>query len=167
MKKLFLLFLFCSIFALGCSKETNNTSFDETESENSISENSINEVNDDNAANKALRIGTEQSDTGNFNAAVDTYTKALEQIKDNANLYVDRARAKIELGDLDGALDDINKGLEVNEEAWLYVERATIYNMKGETELALEDYKKATSLKPNIDFAKDSATDLETQPEEN
>ena len=126
MKKLFVLFLFCSIFALGCSKETNNTSFDETESENSI-----NEVSDDNAGNivasEALRIGMEQCTAGNFNAAIDTYTKAIEQVKDNANLYVDRSRAKIELGDLDGALDDINKGLELNEAGWIYAERAAVY----------------------------------------
>ena len=149
MKKLLVLVLFCCIFTLGCNKA------DEVNSEK------------DSITREALDMGMKQSDLGNLEAALATYTKAIEQVKDNANLYVDRGRVKSELGDLDGALDDINKGLALSEEGWIYAERAVVYKMKEENKLALEDYKKALSLDPSMDWVRDVIKKLESQPEGN
>ncbi len=154
MKKLFILFLLCSIFALGCNKS------DEVNSD---------EVNieENNFIGEALDTGMKQLNSGDFEAALATYTKAIEQVKDNASLYSDRGRVKKDLGDFDGAIEDINKALELSEEGWIYTERADVYDRKGENELALQDFKKALSLDPSMNWVKDILKDSETQPEGN
>ena len=174
MKKLFILFLFCGVFALGCSKETNELTFGEmSEDEISEDETSENEINgtivsvEDPIVNKVLETVMKQLNAGDFNAALDTYTKAIEQVKDNPILYTCRGKLKKELGDFDGAIEDINKALELSEEGWIYAERADVYDTKGENKLALQDFKKALSLDPSMDWVKDILKDSETQPEGN
>ncbi len=179
MKKLFILFLFCGVFALGCSKETNELTFDEM-SENEVSENEVSEDEvsedetdgnivsvEDPVIKKVLETGKKQLNAGDLNAALDTYTKAIEQVKDNPILYTCRGNLKKELGDFDGAIEDINKALELSEEGWIYTERADVYDRKGENELALQDFKKALSLDPSMNWVKDILKDSETQPEGN
>lgn len=164
--------LSCGVFILGCNKpsdEVNEVAFEEevvsediggTEENNAEVSDQQNQ-GDSNVVDEAIRVGTEQRESGNFKAAIETYTKAIEQDSNNAGLYADRGRAKRDSGDLDGAIEDETKALELSQEAWLYAERAVSYQVKGEKDLALQDYKKALSINPDIDWIKQSIKDLE------
>lgn len=166
MKKILVLMLFCGVFVLGCSKaqdEVNEVPVDETVSEGyDVDENlDANEQND--VVSEALRVGMEQYNAGDFAAAIDTYTKALETVGDNVSLYTDRGRAKRDSGDIDGAIADVSKALELNQEGWIYAERGVAYSAKGEKELALQDFKKALSMDPSISWVADSIKELESK----
>lgn len=168
MKKILVLMLFCSVFVLGCSKaqeETNEMFVDETVTESfEVDENlDVDNEQDIGVVNEALRVGMEQYNAGDFAAAIDTYTKAIETAGDNISLYVDRGRAKRDSGDIDGAIGDVSRALDLSQEGWIYAERGVAYSAKGEKELALQDFKKALSMDPSISWVADNIKELESK----
>ncbi len=170
MKKILVLMLFCSVFVLGCDNSNNEIDemmFEEEVISNDVGQNNNQEnqnIDDMDIVSEALRIGMEQYNAKNFDGAIETYTKAIEQVPNNAGLYADRGRAKRDSGDMDGAIQDVSKSLELNpNEGWIYAERAVIYRAKGEIALALKDYKKALELDPNMDWVKQAIQELEAE----
>lgn len=166
-KVLFILLCCCSIFILGCngiSDEFDEMSFDEVLRDIEYVNNNQQNQNNNDIVKNALTSGMEQRNAGNFDVAIEIYTKAIELVPNNAGLYADRGRVNREKGDLDSALEDVNKALDLSpEEGWIYAERAVAYQVKGEKELALRDYKKALELDPNIDWVKQSIQKLEEE----
>ncbi len=75
--------------------------------------------------------------------------KIIENFLDNDNYSFIRGKNKLDLGDLDGALRDVNKSikLEPNDDA-SYNLRALIWVEKGEYQKAIEDFSKVIEITP-------------------
>ena len=71
--------------------------------------------------------------------AIQDYTIAIERMP-KAEYYVNRGAAYAKLGNVDLALKDLNKGLELDP-SWKvgYLNRSIMYNMQGNFDLALKD----------------------------
>jgi len=78
------------------------------------------------------------------------YDDLIKKSPDIELAYNNRGQAKVNIGDYDGALEDINKALEINPE---YVEafynRGVIRGKIGDLEGALADCESALDLRPN------------------
>lgn len=136
MKKFLLFILFCGILFIGCEKTVNDKNLQEKVQDNidEIVDKTIDDFNYGNISPaEALKI----------------FTNIIEQKNGDVhvNLYVERGKIKKELKDYEGALEDINKGLEVNPEAWMYVERGGVKILLNDLEGALEDMNKGLELK--------------------
>src|SRR5215468_2684176 len=67
-----------------------------------------------------------------------------------AATYIDRGLAKQKKGDLDGAMADYNKAIELNpKSATAYNNRGAIRSTKGDLNGALGDFNQAIRLNPN------------------
>lgn len=88
------------------------------------------------------------SEKGNYSAAVDCFTKALET-EENPEIYYERGLAYFHLKAVDSALNDMNKAQELDpENPYRYSSRAYIKDKMGDLEGAMDDYKKAIELDP-------------------
>src|SRR5258705_124712 len=68
---------------------------------------------------------------------------------DVANEYINRGNARYGKGDLDGALADYDKAIELNpKDALAYYNRGNVKDKTGDVDGALADYGKAIKLKP-------------------
>lgn len=92
--------------------------------------------------------GLEHAEGGNYSAAIDCFTRALET-EENPHIYYERALACFHIMDNQSALADMNKAQELDpENPYRYSSRAYIKDRSGDTEGAIEDYKKAIELDP-------------------
>ncbi|XP_011551141.3 tetratricopeptide repeat protein 12 [Plutella xylostella] len=66
-----------------------------------------------------------------YDRALSCYNKAIEQIKDNSNLYCDRALTNIKLGNFEKVLPDCDWALRINEKSF----RARLYRARAHKEL--------------------------------
>jgi tetratricopeptide (TPR) repeat protein len=83
---------------------------------------------------------------------VEAYRKAADQ--DYAEVYSNRGDAKIRKGDLDGAIADYNKAIELKPDlAVAYYNRGTAKRAKGDLDGAIADYNKGIELKPDLAVA--------------
>lgn len=137
MKKILVLVLFCSVLIMSCKKV-----MDDNASPEEI-KNNQNEIVDQ--AIDDLIYGNITADE-----ALNILTKAIEQNKGNGIewLYVERGKIKRDLQDFEGALEDMNKGLEIKPEAWMYVERGGLKIKLQDFEGALEDMNKGLEMAP-------------------
>ena len=55
----------------------------------------------------------QQIDTGDFDAAIKSYTEAIKLHEQDAYLYASRGQAKSEKGDIDGALEDFDQAIDI------------------------------------------------------
>ena len=58
-------------------------------------------------------LGNAKAKVGDFNGAINDFTKAIELDSENAEVYYSRGAAKFLLGDRTGALKDLNKAGEL------------------------------------------------------
>jgi tetratricopeptide (TPR) repeat protein len=98
---------------------------------------------------------TEEQNAGRYDAAVATWTKAIELGtlgKDNlAIAYIRRGVAYREKKQYDRAIEDYNKAIELNPgDARVYVGRAAVYSMNGQYDRVVEDCSKALELDPKL-----------------
>jgi len=83
-------------------------------------------------------------DLGQYSNALDIDTRAVNLSEDPALPYNNRGYVKYKLNDLDGALADINKSLEIYPtNAYAYRNRALVYIARNKTDLACADLKEA------------------------
>jgi len=88
----------------------------------------------------------EETDTPSIK--IEYYTKAIE-LDANYLLYYYRGSAFADIENLDEALKDYNKAIELNkEDAYIYICRGYIFSIKGQEEDAIKDYTKAIELDP-------------------
>lgn len=86
---------------------------------------------------------------GEFQAAVDLYTRVINDDARNIDAYLARAEANTRLGQFDEALADFERVLRIDENNVLaYNNRGNHYARQGEFLLALEDYNRALELAP-------------------
>ena len=102
--------------------------------------------------------GWAYSDLGEYQKAIDDYTKAIEQLDPKTNpihkglgsfLYYKRADAYGNLGEYQKAIDGFSKAIEINPKYGdAYCKRADAYSDLGEYQKAIDDYTKTIKLNP-------------------
>jgi len=88
------------------------------------------------------------------------YALAIEREPDEAVSYINRGWFRFSTTNLEGALADYSKAIELDPDPGYYGVRAKIYWAIGQSELALADYRKAFELAPSQDTAIDLANML-------
>lgn len=118
------------------------------------------DVNQSKEAVKALEAGVEALKAGEFQKAVDAFTRAIEIGDMNAQnekaAYMNRGIAYGQLKQCQSAVPDFDKALEIGgDDALGYVQRAECQSELGQTAPAVADAKKAVAMTPdNADYAK-------------
>jgi len=103
------------------------------------------------ANNQSINSGHKKMKEGNYKDATEYYTKAIEELPNYAYAYGFRAWAKMETGDLEGALVDVNKAIEMKDDAHdFYLWRSQIYREMGRVEEANIDDIKWKELKKKL-----------------
>ena len=106
----------------------------------------------------------EHAEKGEFDAAFNDYSKAVEMKGDDANLYVKRGRTLVSLKSYDRSVKDFDKAIELNPKtAIAFFNRGASFEKLGDTQKALADYKKAAQLDETNEAAKAEAKRLQDQ----
>jgi tetratricopeptide (TPR) repeat protein len=102
--------------------------------------------------------GWAYSDLGEYQKAIDDYSKAIEQLDPKTNsvhkllgsfLYYKRADAYGNLGEFQKAIDGFSKVIELDpKDVYAYFKRAIAYIDLGEYQKAIDDYTKTIKLNP-------------------
>jgi tetratricopeptide (TPR) repeat protein len=88
---------------------------------------------------------------GDFNDAIENFTKAIELNSKDAEAYNDRGCAKNAKSDFDGAIADYNKAIELHSNYTLaYTNRGLTKHLKGDENGAIADWTKAIELDPKL-----------------
>src|SRR6266498_3997523 len=98
-----------------------------------------NELPDDSFSPQLLRHfekGKNAQAQGKYRAAIENYTKCLDENEEFANAYVNRGNCYAKLGKFDNALDDFYQALLVERNFFTYYSRGLVYEAKGENLLA-------------------------------
>lgn len=139
MKKLLFLLLCCTVFVIGCNNNSQVDENDQMESSDSISDSNSEEPAEYIVASKSADEGKEALETTkDYAKAVEAFTKSLEA-NEAAWVYADRGRAKVLLGDKEGAMADFNKAIELEKRDVYYEWRANLYTEMGNAEAARAD----------------------------
>ena len=102
------------------------------------------------SASSYIASGIEQTKTGNYDAAIAEYTKALELNSSNLGAYVYRGQAKAAQGNFDGAAADFSQAIKLKPTfAEGYFSRAFAEFMQGNFEAAKADFTKTIELRPD------------------
>jgi len=82
--------------------------------------------------------------------AEDAFTKLIQMMPNNPSGYLGRARAYVQLGKLDNALEDYNHAIRLRPSAIAYVDRGRLYNQRVQFQRAIEDFDEAVRLNPKL-----------------
>jgi tetratricopeptide (TPR) repeat protein len=78
------------------------------------------------------------------------YNSSISLNPNSALMYTNRGAIKVNMGDLQGAIDDFTKAIELKpEDAVAYNDRGIAYSSLGRFESAIKDYDKVIELNPN------------------
>ena len=100
---------------------------------------------------KAYDQGGNDYDSGNYKEAIKNYDRAISLIPSLTDIYYNRGIAKRIIDNLDGAIEDFNKAidLDASNKAYAYYDRGLIkYHKLNDSHGALADYNKAIELNP-------------------
>lgn len=101
--------------------------------------------------NVDLQEALEYHRAGRLKDAVEIYTEVLEKNPSVVEALNWRAMANIDLGELDAALTDLNKAIQLSPGyADAYNNRGEVYRQKQMYRQALDDYRRATQIEKNF-----------------
>jgi tetratricopeptide (TPR) repeat protein len=94
--------------------------------------------------------GIVRFELGAFDAAIADLSHAIELKPNDQDLFNDRAVAKWNQGDIEGAIADYNQSIAINPKtaARAYRNRALVKSSKGDKDGAIADYNQAIELEP-------------------
>ncbi len=91
--------------------------------------------------------GLEKYEAGNYQGAIDDYTKAIEINPQNAIAYNNRGIARFKLGDYQGSSADYTKAIENDtSQSAAYLNRGLNRERAADLEGACDDWRKAVEL---------------------
>ena len=110
-------------------------------------------------ARQLAKKGSALMSKNQFDAAIETYTRAIELSPNYAEAYVQRGLAKRARGDLQGSIQDYEKAAAIDPKsvvgnrfvAQAYSNRGFIRMNALEVDSAIEDFTKAININPNED----------------
>lgn len=126
----------------GADKEAEATPMETEEDLSELSE----EERSKKLAMRAKDKGNVEYKNRNFDAAIASYTEAIELDPSNMSFLTNRAAARLESGDLEGCIDDCKKAVKTNLEKNLRTDFKIIsraYSRMGNAYLKKEDYDSA------------------------
>jgi tetratricopeptide (TPR) repeat protein len=95
-------------------------------------------------------IGLIYDKQGDFDKAIDNFTKTIEINPNDADAYYNRGIAYGKKGEFDKAIVDFTKAIEINPKyADAYNNRGMAYRKKGELDKAIADYTKTIEINSN------------------
>ena len=95
--------------------------------------------------------GVTYANKGDYDCAIQAFTKAMELNPDLAMAYSNRGGAYRDKGDYDRAIEDCTKAIALNPDlAMAYNNRGVAYYKKRDYDRAIVDYTKAIELKPGF-----------------
>lgn len=95
---------------------------------------------------EGMRLDT----NGEFEKAVESYTKSIKLYSRDSEVYLHRAQAYEGLGKYSEAIEDYNRACEINpKDEFSFYYRAELYAKMGKFDKALVDYSEAVRLNPN------------------
>ena len=98
-------------------------------------------------ANQYFDQGVEKYKDGNYQGAIDDWSKAIEIDPQNAVAYYNRGLANSNLKDYQAAIDDWSKAIEINpQHANAYHNRGSARELVNDLEGACDDWRKAVGL---------------------
>lgn len=107
------------------------------------------------SADKPAEFSWEIADTllraQKFNELVEFATEQLA-VKDSGVWYFFRAQGKVGEKDIDGAISDITRAIELSPNPLVYSERGNMYAFKKEYKEAISDYERALELTDNLEL---------------
>lgn len=111
-------------------------------------------ANDEKEAIEALQVGVEALKAGNFQGAVDAFTRAIEiggmNDQNIKAAHLNRGVAYVGLKQCPNAVPDFDKALEVGgDDALAFIQRAQCHSEAGQVAAAVADAKKATAMLPD------------------
>ncbi|MDR1112987.1 MAG: tetratricopeptide repeat protein [Bacteroidales bacterium] len=87
---------------------------------------------------------------GDYDKAIEDYSKAIDLMPDDVEAYNYRGNAYALKCDYDKAIEDFSKAIELKpNDAEAYNYRGVAYRKKGDYDKAIEDYSKAIELEPD------------------
>jgi tetratricopeptide (TPR) repeat protein len=108
-------------------------------------------------ANDYIKLGSERFARQDYKGAIAAYTEAIRLNPSNAvkvAIYVNRAGARSNLGDHQGALNDANQAIQLDpKNVFAYMNRANARGNLGDHQGALNDANQAIQLDPKNVFA--------------
>lgn len=126
----------------------------EVQIRNEITQASVNELAKQYAAGMYFSRGLAQVQSGDSEAAIVEYNKAILLDPDNANTFVNRGKARANKGALDSAIADYDKAISMDPDSALaYNNRCFVRVKKGDFDTAIVDCDKAIAIDPSFAFA--------------
>src|SRR4029434_1009492 len=115
-----------------------------------------------------LRLGTNELEAGNLDAALAYFQQAIELDPNYGASYFSRGLVRKRQRDYDGAISDFTRSIVLKPIAEAYLNRGATLKDKGDSDGAIADYNKAIDLNPdyadafyNRGIAKDDKGDLD------
>ena len=103
---------------------------------------------------KYFEMGIEWQKAGDFDRAIEDYTKAIELTGAYSKAHVNRGHCWQMKKNFDRAIADYNNAIEINpNEAFAYVNRGICWEEKGQNGSAIFDFDKALEIDSNNDLA--------------
>lgn len=100
-------------------------------------------------AQQFFQDGVRLGKGGDYRAAVQAYTRAIELNRKYTDAYVYRALTHLQLGNFVAAISDLNAVVDLDPSADSYRTRADVYARNGRIDQAIADYDKSIALNPN------------------
>ena len=98
--------------------------------------------------------GVEKHEAGNYQGAIDDWSRAIAINPKNALAYYNRGLAKYDLQDYQGAIADYTKAIDINPQyAIAYGNRGNSKIKLGDYQGAVADYDKVIEIKPRMSLS--------------
>jgi len=109
------------------------------------------------SADACYKRGDAYDETGKYDKAITSYSKAIELDPNHALSYYNRGCAYGEIGAYDKAIADYNKAIELNpNDALAYYNRGLACSKRGEVPKAVSDLEKCIELSTDPELTKDA-----------
>ncbi|MEO6656300.1 MAG: TonB family protein [Pyrinomonadaceae bacterium] len=109
--------------------------------------------------------GNENKSKGNFEAAVNDFTRAIEMNSSDIDVLLGRAESYFNRNSYTLAIADYSKAIELDpKNAGYYIRRGEAQEKRNNVELAVADYKKALEQDAANESAKSSLSRLQPEP---